>query len=494
MIKQYFRDQLGFRLVLASLLIGSLLSVFSTGIQLVASYNSQRAEATGVLDQIETTMSETLELALWTFDFDQVNIILDGIASNAAVTHLDLSSVTGHRWTRGVASETPLQRIYDLKHTPSTGQVQHLGTLRVELSLEAVVDRVWAQFWVTLLTNLVKAYVAAIALLYIVHRMISRHMHTIAEHVDGSSVATPSTELHLDRATRTKTDDLDRIVRAVTAYEGRVRKTLNTLQTEIAERVKSEQDAREALSVRSTFIGTMSHEVRTPLNSILGFLHLIETGKEVPERQRHYANVASRAARQLHNQLSNVLDMSRLDSNAVTISTRPTDIRRLAAQWQETTAAAVHFHQKDIDVTLDLEADLDAEYELDGARLTQIITNLTDNAAKFTTKGEIRIGVRRAPKQPDNGIGTCLEISVADTGPGIAEEDAARIFDRFSQIDEGLSRSHGGTGLGLAISLEMAQLMGAELRLASDERDGFACEFLLTLHCNVRLDSDHAAS
>ncbi|WP_299149612.1 ATP-binding protein [uncultured Tateyamaria sp.] len=494
MIRRYFRDQLGFRLVLASLLIGSLLSIFSTGIQLVASYESQKTDTTGVLDQIKSTMSETLELALWTFDFDQVDIILDGIASNAAVTHLELSSVTGHRWTRGTASETPLQRIYDLNHTSNNGVVQPLGTLRAELSLEAVIDRVWAQFWVTLLTNLVKAYVAAIALLYIVHRMISRHMHTIAEHVDSSSVAIPSTELHLDRAARAKTDDLDRIVRAVTAYEGRVRNTMTTLQAEIAERVKSEQDAREALSVRSTFIGTMSHEVRTPLNSILGFLHLIETGKEVPDRQRHYANVASRAARQLHNQLSNVLDMSRLDSNAVTISTRPTNIRRLAAQWQETTAAAVHFHQKKINVTLDLDPHLDTEYELDGARLTQIITNLTDNAAKFTTTGEIRIGVGHAPKQPDNGIGTCLEVSIADTGPGISQKDAARVFDRFSQIDEGMSRSHGGTGLGLAISLEMAQLMGAQLRLASDERDGFACKFLLTLHCNVRLDSDHATS
>jgi signal transduction histidine kinase len=264
---------------------------------------------------------------------------------------------------------------------------------------------------------------------------------------------------------------------------------MSSLRREITERKKSECEAREALSVRSSFIGVMSHEVRTPLNSILGLLHLIESSEDVPERQRHYANVATKAALQLLHQLSNVIDMSRLDSNAVTITVRPTDIRRLAEQWRETAAAAVHFHQKDIQVTLEIAGDLDREYCLDGARLTQIVTNLTDNAAKFTEQGEIHIGLCVLPEPNGNSDTTTLQISIADTGPGIGKPFVDRMFNRFTQADDGINRSHGGSGLGLAISHEMAGLMGANLAFSGSERDGFSTEFLIHVKCNVRLDA-----
>ena len=487
----YKRDRLGFRLVLASLLIGSVLSVFSTGIQLIASYQRQKTEVSAVLDQVEITLADTLEQALWTFNFDLVDVILDGLAANTAVTHVTLHSSTGQTWSRGEHRQLPLQRVYGLTYTLPDGETQEVGALRVEVSLQAVIDQVWAQFWVTLLTNLAKAYLAALALLYVVHRMITRHLRMVAEHVDGSAATEKTTGLHLDRVRRSMPDDLDRIVQAITRFEERVADTLRSLKSEIKERVKSEKDAREALSVRSSFISTMSQEVRTPLNSILGFLHLIEIDQDVPERQRHYANVATRAARQLLNQLTNVLEMSRLDSKAVTISTRPTAVERLAQQWQETAQALVHFHQKNINVTVDLDDGLDVQYMLDGARVTQIVTNLTDNAAKFTDRGEIRISMREVPALNDPADGPSLEISVADTGSGIKDLDAKRVFDRFTQVDAGMQRVHGGSGLGLAICLELAHLMGAQLSIAPHEKDGFSTEFLLTLSGKVRLDAQN---
>ncbi len=481
----FFKDPLGVRLVLASLLIGSVLSIFSTGIQLVSSFNRQKQDATAIFEQIETVLADTLEQALWTFDFDQVNILLDGIAANEDITHVELISQTGHQWDRGTPSQSPVQQVFDLTYDQPGGRVQDLGKLRVELSLDAVFERVRQQFWVTLLTNLAKAYLAAVALLVVVNQMITRHLRNIADHVDETDISTDKKQLVLHRAKRKVADDLDHIVTAIRRFEARVVSDLGALKTEVVERRKSEEQAREALSVRSSFIGTMSHEVRTPLNAILGFLHLIEIDEAVPERQRHYARVATRASQQLLHQLNNVLEMSRLDSNAVMISTRPTDIRRLARQWQDTTSAAIHFHQKDIEVTLDVDPSLDEKYELDGARVTQIVTNLTDNAAKFTQSGNIRIAVR--PTRPDETSDSCpdggLVISVSDTGPGIDEAQRRRIFDRFTQLDAGLNRTHGGTGLGLAICLELSELMGATLSVSESARDGFSTEFLLTIGC-----------
>ncbi|MFL4471531.1 ATP-binding protein [Tateyamaria armeniaca] len=487
MISRLLRNRLGVRLVVISLLIGSVLSVFSTGVQLLASYQSQKDDATEVLDQIDQALTETLEFALWTLDFEQIDVILDGIAANEAVSYLDLTSVTGDRWQRGTPVEEPVSQIYDLVHDRPGSAQQLLGTLRVHLSLDAVVSRVWEQFWITLITNLAKAYIAALALLYVAHVLITRHLRNIATYVADTDVHDGTADLKLERPSRQYQDDLDSIVLAIRNFENRAREAFGLLQREVQDRIKSESEAREALSVRSSFIGTMSHEVRTPLNAILGFLHLIETNEDVPEKQRHYAHVATKAAQQLHHQLTNVLEVSRLDSNAVTIIRRATDLRRLAEQWRDTTEATVHFHQKAIKVTLDLDPDLDEAYNLDGPRLTQIVTNLTDNAAKFTASGEIRISVRCVPQSRDGEDTHGLEICVADTGEGIEKYQVQNVFERFTQSDAGLKRAHGGSGLGLTISREMSELMGAELTLDAKERDGFSTRFLITLGCNVRL-------
>ncbi len=484
-----WRNSLGARLVVYSLLIGSVLSVFSTGVQLLLSYQSQRDDATAVLDQIDQALRQTLEFALWTLDFDQIDVILDGVAANEAVSYLELTSVTGDRWERGAAREESPSQIYALTHRHLSEPPELLGKLKVHVSLDAVIARIWEQFWITLLTNLAKAYIAALALFYVAHVLITRHLRNIAAHVDDTNVQNGVLNLRLDRKQRPMPDDLDSIVSAIRNFEQRARDALSDLQREVQERIKSEAEAREALSVRSSFIGTMSHEVRTPLNAILGFLHLIEMAEEVPEKQRHYAHVATKAAQALHNQLTNVLEVSRLDSKAVTIVRNPTNLRRLSEQWRDTAVASVHFHQKSIEVSMDVDPDLDDAYNLDGARLTQIVTNLTDNAAKFTTSGKIHIGVHRVAMRVEGKDTHGLEISVADTGEGISTVQRKSVFKRFTQSDAGLRRAHGGSGLGLTISREISELMDAELKLDTEERDGFSTRFLITLGCNVRLDT-----
>lgn len=486
------KEWLAVRLVLTSLLIGSVLSVFSTGIQLATSFWRQREEAVQVLDQIESALADSLQQALWTFDFAQVEIILDGLKSSPSVSFVALDTSTGHRWERGVPETSDLFRTYPLIQVQENGIREELGTLRVVLTVNEIVDRVWAEFWIMFSANLAKAYIAALALLYVVYRLMTRHMRRIVAHVNDPTPVEHKPVLTLNRSTPIYSDDLDRVVHAVASSEDRTRDTLNSLRTEISERAQAEAEARTALSIRSKFLGTMSHEVRTPLNAILGLLHLIETNKEVPQQQRHYAEVATKAAHQLLDQLSNALDMSRLESETLRIITAPTDLRQLAQQWCETAQASAHYRGKDITVHMDLDPDLDDTYMLDGARLTQIVTNLTDNAVKLTPVGRIEIAIAPLPIADDpTGHGLC--ISVAYTGPGIAAEDRLRIFERFAQLDDSIERSHGGAGLGLAISRELAHRLGGTLTVDPTERCGYSTTFLLTLSHNCRLEfhSEH---
>lgn len=492
----FFRNRLGWRLVLITLVIGSVLSVFSTGIQLVTSFERQKNDAVLAVEQIDRALSQPLAFALWTFDYDQINIILDSLLANEAVIYVELIGQAGERWERGTATATPLFDEILLVRDNGDGAGEDMGSLRIEVSLVAINARILEQFWVTLLSNLTKAYLAAFALLYAVHRLILRHLHSVVSQVDGSDPDGTLQDMKLDRKPRGEPDDLDRIVIAIRNFERRADTALLRAKTEIRERIKSEQEARKALSVRSSFIGTISHEVRTPLNAILGFLHLIESDKDVPDKHRHYANVATKAAQQLHNQLTNVLEMSRLDSDAVTIALRPTDLRRLADQWQETATATVHFHRKEIDVQLDFDPELDGKYMLDGARLTQMVTNLTDNAAKFTAQGQIRIALRAIACDEGGARAQGLEISVSDTGIGIPEQHRGRVFERFAQRDESIGRDFGGSGLGLTISREIATLMGAHLTLdetngAQTNGDGYSTRFLITLGCIEKVENSH---
>ncbi|WP_299627248.1 ATP-binding protein [uncultured Tateyamaria sp.] len=490
MTRFFAKEWLAVRLVFMSLLIGSVLSVFSTSVQLATSFVRQKGEAVEVLDQIESALADSLQQALWTFDFAQVEIILDGLKSSPSVSFVELDTPTGHHWERGSASAAALVRTYPLTQTTDDGTVMELGLLRVVLTVEEIVSRVWAEFWIIFSSNLAKAYVAAIALLYVVYRLMTRHMRRIVQHVNDPTPVEVKPALVLEREPRMYPDDLDHVVSAVTASENRARATLSNLRTEIAERAQAEAEARTALSIRSKFLGTISHEVRTPLNAIMGLLHLIETNEDVPKQQRHYAEVATKAAHQLMDQLSNALDMSRLESETSRISPEPTDIRVLATQWGETAQASAHYRNKDITVHTRIDPALDDQYLVDGARLTQIVTNLTDNAVKLTPQGHIDIAIAPIITHMARDVTSHgLEIAISDTGPGINEADRARIFEVFAQLDDSIERSHGGAGLGLAISRELAHRLGGTLQVSNIERSGYRTTFLLTLPHNYRLES-----
>jgi signal transduction histidine kinase len=186
----------------------------------------------------------------------------------------------------------------------------------------------------------------------------------------------------------------------------------------------------------------------------------------VPDRQKKQAEVGLNASHHLLAQLVNVLELSRVEANAVTIVTEPTDIRQLAQQWLETARATNHRLGKAIELSLDVDEATGALFPIDGRRVTQIMDNLTSNAIKFTQKGRVAIQVKPVLKMGSPQL-ECLDISVSDTGCGIAKDKHETIFERFVQIDSAETRENSGSGLGLAISHELADLMGAQLTVTS---------------------------
>ena len=222
--------------------------------------------------------------------------------------------------------------------------------------------------------------------------------------------------------------------------------------------------AEHASRAKSEFLANMSHEIRTPLNAIMGMLQLLAISAASDKQKRHVA-VATEASEQLYRQLSDLLDLARLDAEAVEVAPQPVDVAALLAKWTAFAEAAGAQHGKVLQIDSRIDGDV-GEIVTDPDRLTQIMSNLIVNATKFTDTGRIEISVSRA--RNDGGYA----FSVRDSGCGISEQDMSRIFDRFTQADGALTRKHGGAGLGLAIANRLTTLLGGRLSVASEVGTG----------------------
>ena len=235
----------------------------------------------------------------------------------------------------------------------------------------------------------------------------------------------------------------------------------HALVQEVETRRAAEAKAHRANEATARFLAIMSHEVRTPLNAIMGTLELIEVATDCPKIRRQ-AQTGHGAARRLFAELSNVLDVSRLDALALDVTPCHTDLAPLIADWRATLEGLVARAGRDLGTHFDIDDRLPDAAWLNPDRVTQIVTNLLDNAVKFTPQGQVTLAI--------TALGRDLEIRVSDSGIGIPPDRRHRVFERFYQVDGGLDRRYQGAGLGLAICREIAQLMGADLVL--DDSNG----------------------
>ncbi len=217
--------------------------------------------------------------------------------------------------------------------------------------------------------------------------------------------------------------------------------------------------AESADRLKSAFLATMSHELRTPLNSIIGFAGIVLQGLAGPltEEQRKQLGMVQGSARHLLALINDVLDISKIAAGELRVSCAVFDARALL----ERVVAALRpmADAKRLALLAEIAPDV-GEMASDARRVEQILLNLLNNAVKFTEHGEVAL---RAVTEDGR-----LRVAVSDTGIGIKPEDLAILFQPFRQIDTGLARNHEGTGLGLAISGRLAELLGGEIRVASE--------------------------
>ncbi len=225
--------------------------------------------------------------------------------------------------------------------------------------------------------------------------------------------------------------------------------------------------AKQAAEAKSQFIATISHEIRTPLNAIMGLTHLA-VSSTVDAKQEDYLQKIDRSAVTLLTLINEILDFSKIEAGKMKLENVNFDLELVINTVIVLNSQAAL--EKDLEFAINISPDIPQKLIGDPLRLGQIITNLCNNAIKFTSSGEVVIDIEVEEELSSNEL--YLQVAVKDTGIGISDDQLPFLFDKFSQADSSITRNYGGTGLGLSISKLLIEMMDGQIWLESEINKG----------------------
>ena len=353
---------------------------------------------------------------------------------------------------------------------PMISHGEQVGSLYIRNDLATSKHQLSQFYRLVVMTAIIAVVISFLATLWLVSMFITpmadllATMRDIGHHRDYSRRAPKATTKEFNQLA----DSFNQMIGEIAVRD----QQLEQLNTELEHRVKARTEAletalalaNEASHAKAEFLAVMSHEVRTPLNGVIGFAELLKM-QELDEDSQHLVVQLNASAKILLTLLNDILDFSKLDANKLELDQQPIEIPSFIHSLVETHRAKAD--RKLLQLSVEIKH-CRGYYLGDQLRLGQILNNLIDNAIKFTREGAVVITAHQQRRQDQNWV----EFKVKDTGMGVSVDNQETIFSPFSQADKAVTRKFGGTGLGLAICAQLIQLMQGEYGVESMDGRG----------------------
>ncbi len=450
------RGMLARKLVAVILLTSAVFSTIAAAVQLSFYYRQDRNEVLSSFAVVETSFRQGLENALWEFNFDQVEVLLDGIFVKSDIAFVGLVASTGEAWERGTA-DAPNTILRELFLTYSSGNdtvAETVGTLQIRLSLEGVRSRLWSQFFALLLTNFGRTIVVSFVILAVFDRLVTQHLKRIASHVADPDWMEQGKSLVLKRKADAEKDELDSIFDAINSAQTASRDAFSKIEAEVQERRRSEARLADKTSElertnrrlqasnqeQAEFTYAISHDLKSPTNTINMILselieyHPDELGEDAVQLLLNANSTIDRMGRIIEDVLEYSMMIGANDSF------EPVDLDELLEEIVKDSKGDIVASGGTVSY-----ADLPA---INGVRsqLRMLFQNLVSNALKFSRPGVPPMVSISAAGNSENDL---QQIVVADNGIGIDPKHTEQIFNLFQRLHN--YEEYPGTGLGLTL-------------------------------------------
>lgn len=502
---------LAYRIFIKLLSLSLLLALISTSVQVFNEYRRERASMQQQTDYITSSHIEGVRKGLWDLDSEQLELQLKGIMNFSNVNAVTLHAadwqddiIVGDKDSIANNNNGTTLPIYYIDRDGKQTQ-RMLGELTVYHDMAAIQSKLLRSAIEIALFQSLLVLINGVFLLLIVHFMVTRHLEYMARYTRSIGAGNLKTKLVLPHKTqRSESDEIDSVVNAMNdmreailadikqkdVIEAELRYHRDQLQEQVSRRTRRLQDAKETAEkanlAKSQFLATMSHEIKTPLNGILGMVELLQSQPQSSQSQEKLSAIYQ-SGEALLEILNGLLDYARLEEGMYSPVISPFSMSELVNSTSLLFLAQAQ--QQNIQLNVHISDRLQDRYQGAVGALRQILSNLVSNAIKFTRDGSVTISVTPSEENPEQSSGVLIE--VADTGMGIPESYLLHMFERFSQADESVTRRFGGTGLGLAITAQLVRLLEGEMGVESEEGRGSVFWFYVPL---IAIDKAEIAS